>query len=162
MNYRIDRCRSVRDLEGLTELCAAHAEYERLSFDPCAFETRIGRWLEVPEPTAFIWMARLGSRPVGYAAASTEFSTLAAAPYLHLDCLFLLEEARSSGLGSHLVAEVVAHAQSLGLTWLEWQTPDWNEGAARFYARLGATSRSKTRFMLPTRTFSWPSSGGCS
>lgn len=44
---------------------------------------------------------------------------------------------------------VGALARALGLGHVEWQTPDWNEGAIRFYDRLGATARPKLRYALP-------------
>jgi RimJ/RimL family protein N-acetyltransferase len=43
---------------------------------------------------------------------------------------------------------VTAEARALGLTEVQWQTPSWNEGAIRFYDRLGARARAKTRFTL--------------
>jgi hypothetical protein len=32
---------------------------------------------------------------------------------------------------------------------VQWQTPAWNEGAIRFYDRIGAVSKEKLRFFLP-------------
>jgi len=33
---------------------------------------------------------------------------------------------------------------------IQWQTPDWNENAARFYLREGASMLPKARFTLRT------------
>ncbi|MFJ7591829.1 hypothetical protein ACIQZO_31565 [Streptomyces sp. NPDC097617] len=37
----------------------------------------------------------------------------------------------------------------LGLDHVEFQTPEWNEGAIGFYDRLGATGGPKLRYSLP-------------
>ncbi|MCY0934063.1 GNAT family N-acetyltransferase [Streptomyces sp. H34-S4] len=68
-----------------------------------------------------------------------------------MDCLYLTEEARGHGLGAALMDEVAALARGLGLGHVEWQTPDWNEGAIRFYDRLRATGKPKLRYALPVR-----------
>lgn len=85
----------------------------------------------------------------GYAACSEEFAFWDARHYLHMDCLYLAEEARGHGLGAALMAAVAGLARELGLEHVEWQTPDWNEGAIRFYDRLGATGRPKQRYAWP-------------
>jgi ribosomal protein S18 acetylase RimI-like enzyme len=40
------------------------------------------------------------------------------------------------------------HARAQGCEALQWQTPVWNEGAIRFYDRLGATRLAKQRYTL--------------
>lgn len=65
-----------------------------------------------------------------------------------MDCLFLAADHRGGGLGALLVEAVVAEARRLGLEEVQWQTPAWNEGAVRFYHRLGARAREKLRFSL--------------
>lgn len=146
MTGAVERCRTRQDLEGLTGLCRAHAAYEGLAFDPDGFEDRLAVWIEPPDPTLFLWMVRDGSEPLGYASASMEFSTLAAARYLHLDCLFVADHARSRGLGASLIAAAATLGRDRGLSRMEWQTPSWNTRAARFYERLGARAVSKLRF----------------
>ena len=43
---------------------------------------------------------------------------------------------------------VVAMTRSLGLQEVQWQTPEWNDGAVRFYERRGAVAKAKQRFTL--------------
>ncbi|MEU7071453.1 GNAT family N-acetyltransferase [Streptomyces narbonensis] len=88
----------------------------------------------------------------GYATCAPELSTWDGVAYLHMDCLYLTSTARGHGLGPLLVDAVRAEARALGLTEIQWQTPAWNEGAIRFYDRLGATSKEKRRYTLPTDT----------
>ena len=38
--------------------------------------------------------------------------------------------------------------KAVGIDEIQWQTPEWNADAARFYRRLGATETVKRRFAL--------------
>ena len=67
---------------------------------------------------------------------------------MHLDCLFVDAAFRGGGIGRSLVDAVCVVARSLNIDELQWQTPQWNASAQRFYARLGASARAKTRFTL--------------
>ncbi|MFJ3973991.1 GNAT family N-acetyltransferase [Streptomyces sp. NPDC090021] len=66
-----------------------------------------------------------------------------------MDCLYLAAAARGQGLGAALVDGVTGLARELGLEQVQWQTPEWNEGAIRFYDRLGAASDPEFRYTLP-------------
>lgn len=91
----------------------------------------------------------LSSLPLaGFASARLELSTWDAGRYLHLDCIYLRPNDRGGGLGRELIAEVARAAVELGAVNLQWQTPSWNEGAVRFYRRLGASAVEKLRFTL--------------
>jgi hypothetical protein len=89
---------------------------------------------------------------IGYSTCSAEFATWSAAEFLHIDTLYVEEGFRGLGIGKHLLDAVVAHASMLGLTEVQWQTPDWNTDAVRFYERVGAVSTNKIRFKLPVTT----------
>jgi GNAT superfamily N-acetyltransferase len=67
---------------------------------------------------------------------------------MHLDCLFVREPARGRGVGAALLHAVFAIATAQEIAELQWQTPDWNEPAIRFYRRLGAQGKAKLRFTL--------------
>ena len=86
---------------------------------------------------------------MGYATWSLEFSTWRAAEYVHVDCLYLDASCRGQGLGRCVMESIAQRAAVLGATHLEWQTPEWNEDAARFYDSLGARSAVKRRFTWP-------------
>jgi hypothetical protein len=49
-----------------------------------------------------------------------------------------------------LLNAVRAHAAVSGIPEIQWQTPDWNEDAARFYLPTGAAMLPKARFILRT------------
>ncbi|MFB2555645.1 GNAT family N-acetyltransferase [Herbiconiux liangxiaofengii] len=92
---------------------------------------------------------------VGYASISREHSTWTAAPFAHLDCLFVDADHRGEGVGVLLFDAVAREAGAMGLSQLQWQTPEWNTRAAEFYSALGGRAQQKLRFSLilePTPT----------
>lgn len=134
------------DAGQLAALCQAHAEFERLDFDSHGFAPRLAAALSCGALHA--WLALDGAQAVGYATASPVFSTLQAAHYMHMDCLYLAPDWRGQGLGRALMQAVRDHAQAQGCTQLQWQTPDWNHAAIGFYRRVGARDLPKQRFSL--------------
>lgn len=147
MSVTIERIQEPADDAAERALAVAHARYERSVTDvPLDWGHRISRLIASGRLDLFV--ARAENESVGYATLTQGVDTWSAEPYGFLDCLFVAEEHRSAGLGAQLIDAVVAHARSLGLAELQWQTPAWNEGAIRFYNRLGAEQRSKEVFML--------------
>ncbi|UQX03631.1 GNAT family N-acetyltransferase [Streptomyces sp. RerS4] len=138
------------DLLRLVTLIHEHIAYERAAPRPDGLADRLAPHLFGDAPRLWVLLAENPEGAVaGYAACSEEFSFWDAGPYLHMDCLYLAEEARGHGLGAALMAGVADLARERGLAHVEWQTPDWNEGAIGFYDRLGATSRPKRRYAWP-------------
>ncbi|MET8507052.1 GNAT family N-acetyltransferase [Streptomyces sp. NPDC004787] len=136
------------DLPRVAELAAEHAAYEKAAPPRPDLAEALGPLLfGAPEPRLRCLVAELPDGSLaGYATCAPEVSTWAAAEYLHMDCLYLTESARGHGLGALLMSAVRAEARALGLAHVEWQTPDWNTSAMRFYARLGATPKPKARY----------------
>ena len=139
------------DLPALARLCADHAQYERAPHDPDGHIERLSAALFDPAPRALAWVAQVDGEIVGYASGAVEFSTWTAREFLHLDCLYLDDRARGGGLGSDLLDAVRAEARDRGLVSVQWWTPDWNDGAVRFYERHGARAEPRTRFVLDLR-----------
>lgn len=52
--------------------------------------------------------------------------------------VFVEESARGEGAGEALMRRAAQLAVERGCAIVKWQVADWNEGAARFYERLGA------------------------
>ncbi len=146
-----------RDLGELARLCAEHAAYERAPrpavADDAAGPERLGE-LFLRRAHALCLVAELPQgepaqhRLGGFASAFLERSTWDAGRYLHLDCLYLREPYRGRGLGRRLMQGIARAAVNLKAVNLQWQTPEWNAGAAAFYGRLGAGSQAKLRFTL--------------
>lgn len=132
------------DAAALATLCAEHAAFERIAYEPMGHAERLRQGLA--EGRVQIWLAQGQEALLGYAAVSVDFSTISARPYLHLDCLYLREAARSQGIGQRLMQAVEAAGLQAGCREMQWQTPAWNSGAIRFYERIGARALPKQRF----------------
>jgi GNAT superfamily N-acetyltransferase len=137
------------DVPGLMAICAEHAEFERLPHVPGVDSTVIADALDGDRPQLVAWLAYINAAVVGYASATVDFSTLDRVIYLHMDCLYVRAPWRSHGIGRQLLGHVIAHAAALRCGSVQWQTPAWNDGAARFYRRLGAGEYAKLRYVLP-------------
>lgn len=131
----------------LLPLIAAHARFERAAATCTADALKSA--LAAPSALLFAWLAvdEMG-RAIGYATATRDFSTWTGKPFLHLDCLFISETARGTGAGTQLLGAVRMFAVRLGIVELQWQTPEWNAPAERFYMKQGATVTGKRRFRL--------------
>lgn len=137
------------DLAELTELIREHARYERATELRPDLEDALQPWLFSPQPRAHMLIAATDSTLIGYASWSLEASTWQAGEYAHLDCLYLREAARGHGVGRALMDDVATAAHVAGARELQWQTPQWNTGAIRFYRRTGAHEALKIRYTLP-------------
>ncbi|WP_266168742.1 GNAT family N-acetyltransferase [Dyella subtropica] len=136
------------DVDRLVPLCAEHAAYERISH---AGDQRIDALIHALDSSPahlHAWIAEAGDSAVGYVTATLDFSTLDRAVFLHMDCLYVREGWRGRAIGWRLWREVYDFARAHGCRNMQWQTPQWNEDAARFYRRLGASELSKRRFTL--------------
>lgn len=132
------------DLPALAELCAAHAAYERAGPVPADLAERLRGALAGPRPRlGCLVLATPDGALTGYATFTRDFATWSGTEYTHLDCLYLRDEWRGRGWGRLLFEAVAARA---GGAELQWQTPDWNTAAQRFYDRLGGRGSPKVRY----------------
>ena len=136
------------DLEELVLLCEEHAEYERAPFSASGLHERLRGALFGPSPRAACWVVDGEEELAGFAVAAEEFSTWDGSSFVHLDCLFLRPAYRGRSLGRALLRRVASFALERGAANLQWQTPDWNVDAVRFYDRSGAKKGNKVRFTL--------------
>ena len=145
----IGRVRALerRDLPELVALCREHVRYERASWAEYERERKLEA-LFLDPGGARCWVVDGSDELAGFASANLELSTWDAGHYLHLDCLYLRAAYRGRGWGRTLVEHVTRVALELGAVNVQWQTPTWNEGAVRFYERLGAGAAEKLRFTL--------------
>lgn len=136
------------DLTAFVDLCAEHAAFERAD---C---TRAGKLEALHEAfrsdLLLGWVAEATGSVIGYATATIDFSTWRAAKFMHLDCLFIQESARGRGVGCRLFRAVLEEAQRREISELQWQTPEWNLEADKFYRRFGPVVTRKLRYTLQT------------
>lgn len=147
MNCARIREAQASDLAQLTQLCIEHAAYERVSIESPSV-SRLHTALFDQPIRLRAWVAECADELIGYATATVDFSTWSAREFMHLDCLYVREDKRGHGLGRLLLDAVIAHADARNIAEVQWQTPDWNVDAQRFYARLGASTANKMRFTL--------------
>jgi ribosomal protein S18 acetylase RimI-like enzyme len=137
------------DVPELMAICAEHADFEQLPHVPGERAAALAGALDGDTPRLMAWLACIGDAVVGYASATVDFSTLDRVSYLHMDCLYVRAPWRNHAIGRQLWEHVIAHASAQRCASVQWQTPAWNDGAARFYRRLGANEHAKLRYVLP-------------
>jgi GNAT superfamily N-acetyltransferase len=130
------------DLPLIAELIRGLARYERLADEVTMTEEKLDRTLFGERPYAETLIAEDGDTPVGFALFFHNFSTFLAQPGIYLEDLFVLPEARGSGVGRALLERLAQLAVERDCGRLEWAVLDWNESAIGFYERLGARPNS--------------------
>ena len=116
------------------ELATFEKEPEAVTVTEAAmFDAGFGK-----KPTWFGWVAE-GSddRIVGIAICYDRYSTWKGR-CLYLEDIVVTDSMRGQGIGDLLFRECVKHALTNNYHSMRWQVLDWNEGAIRFYKRMGA------------------------
>ncbi|WP_264552977.1 GNAT family N-acetyltransferase [Flavobacterium sp. N2038] len=147
MEYSIRNC-EITDLPKLIVLCQKHAEFEQADFSSEGKEDGLKNALFGQNPKLFCLVVAAKETIIGYASYTFDFSTWNAASFIYMDCLFLEEEARSYGIGELLIEKLKEIGTQNNCVNLQWQTPQFNERAIKFYNRIGAKGKDKVRFTL--------------
>jgi GNAT superfamily N-acetyltransferase len=88
-------------------------------------------------------------------------SSFRARPFLYLEDLLVSEEARGRGVGEALMAALAREGVARGAMRIDWAVLDWNEGALRFYRRLGAREQAEwLRYTLEEEAMKRLAGGG--
>jgi GNAT superfamily N-acetyltransferase len=127
------------DLAAIVRLIHGLAEFEQLSHLVKVTSESLAPHLFGPHPVAEALVAESAGRVVAFALFFTNFSTFLAQPGLYLEDLFVEPEQRGRGIGQALLEQLARLAAERGCGRFEWSVLDWNEGAIRFYQRMGAT-----------------------
>lgn len=151
MNYKIRKA-EPRDINEIIKLCAEHAELEQAEFSPVEKAEKLAEFLFSDSPPVFCLVVESENEILGYTTFMPEFSTWEADYYIYMDCLFLRPQARNLGIGEQLIKEIAKFAKSRNIQQIQWHTPSFNERAIKFYKRIGANSKEKTRFFLDEKT----------
>ena len=129
---------TVADMPLIAALIRGLAEYEGLSHAVRMDEAVLERHLFGPRPMAEVLIGEIDGQPRGFALFFHNFSTFEGQPGVWLEDLFVVPDARRSGLGRKLLGEVARIAVERGCPRMEWSVLDWNMMAINFYRSLGA------------------------
>jgi GNAT superfamily N-acetyltransferase len=129
---------TVDDVPLILSFIRGLADYEKLLDAVKATEEMLRDTLFGPRPAAEVLIAEDHGKPVGFALFFENFSTFLAQRGIYLEDLFVIPEARGSGVGRLLLQRLAALALERGCGRLEWAVLDWNAPAMAFYKRMGA------------------------
>lgn len=146
--FNIRPC-SPLDLDKLMVLIEKHAEFEKALFTKEGKQASLETALFGEQAPLNCIVAEVSSKVIGYATYTFDYSTWDAAWFIHLDCLYLEDDYRSYGIGQLLMEKVKEIGKARGCVNMQWQTPDFNERAIKFYKRIGGIGKNKVRFTLP-------------
>ena len=121
----------------ILELDRELADFEKLSGPDDAEGKRLLSWIFDSKRLEAL-VAEEDGAILGIALFYEGLGTFRAKPFLYLEDLVIAGQARSRGVGEALMAALAREVVSRGALRLEWTVLDWNEGAIRFYERLGA------------------------
>jgi GNAT superfamily N-acetyltransferase len=136
------------DLSHLVNLCKLHAAFEKAEYNTERKKELLDKHLFSNNPSLFCLVVEKANILIGYSTYMKQFSTWDANYYIYMDCLFITEESRGFGIGEKLINRIMKEAQKLDCVLIQWQTPDFNKRAMKFYNRIGAKSKNKERFFL--------------
>lgn len=126
------------DIALIAHFIRALAEYEKLLDEVRLDEAVLAEKLFGPRPYAEVLIGEINGKPQGFALFFHNFSTFEGRPGIYLEDLFVTPEARGSGLGTALLAELARLAVERDCARLEWSVLDWNQPSIGFYKALGA------------------------
>lgn len=128
------------DLPALLPLMRAYCDFYQVNPSDQALLELSRALLADPEREGLQLLARNGAgSAVGFATLYWSWETLRAARVGVMNDLYVVAEARGSGVADALVAACVERCREHGAGRLVWQTAGDNHRAQALYARLGAT-----------------------
>ncbi len=137
-----------KDIPQLIDLCEAHAIFEQSEYSKKHKAEKLAEGLFSKTPKVYCLVAEHKETLLGYASYTVQYSTWDADEYIYMDCLYLNASARGQNIGEQLIRRIQEEGKKLNFNLIQWQTPDFNTRAIKFYNRIGASSRSKERFYL--------------
>lgn len=147
MDYIIRPCEE-KDLAALVNLCAAHAAYEKSEYSSEGKLEGLRQAIFGSPKRLNVWIVEVKGKAEGFTSFTFDFSTWDASPFLYMDCLYLNESVRSMGIGAEIMQRIREVARENKCVNIQWQTPEFNARAIKFYVGLGSVGKQKMRFFL--------------
>lgn len=144
----IIRFAKEEDIPQLVNLCKQHAEFEKSDYNQEGKQEDLNAALFQNPKQLYCLVVELENNLIGYATYMKQYSTWDANHYIYMDCLFLNEASRGFGIGEKLVDRIKEKSRTLNCTLIQWQTPEFNVRAMKFYERIGAQPKPKVRYFL--------------
>jgi GNAT superfamily N-acetyltransferase len=143
------RWATVSDVEDLALILREMALHYRQAPLPQAMaRAAVQRWLADESPAyphfALAWR---GGEVAGLASVAIAHPGVDLQRLLVLKDLFVRDGHRSAGIGQALLKFLAGHCLAKGIGRIDLTTEDWNEGAIRFYDRLGAERHDQKIFL---------------
>ncbi|HXV24276.1 MAG TPA: GNAT family N-acetyltransferase [Alphaproteobacteria bacterium] len=136
MSQILIRRAKQEDAGTLMRLILELAEFEKLAHEVRASAADLVREGFGARPHYEAVLAEEDGRALGFALFFFSFSTFEGRPGLHLEDIFVIEEARGRGVGRKLMASLAKIAVESNCARLDLSVLHWNP-ARRFYDRLG-------------------------
>ena len=98
------------------------------------------------EPKFHVLLAEYDGSAVGFLSYTVNYSIWLGMQYMNIDDVFVDDDHRGKGVGEALMQNAKEVCISLGGSRIRWEVDKNNEGAIRFYRRLGAAYAAKGIF----------------
>lgn len=127
-------------------LAAMQEHYREEVRSPAEIEARLTRWLVADGRMGRLVICVDQDQALGFAT----YSVLVPGPDLRtamlVKDLFVLPAARGRGAGQALMRHLAAICLAEGIARIDLTTESWNEGAVRFYRRIGGDLMHQKRY----------------
>lgn len=129
-------------------LCEMAVHYRQPPLDHDRALSAARKWLGEESPAyPHFALAFVGDEVSGLASVAIAHPGIDLERLLFLKDLFVRDGARDAGVGRALIGFLAGHCLSQCIGRIDLTTEDWNEGALRFYARLGAERHDQKVFL---------------
>lgn len=140
----------ARDEEAFLGLTRAFYAHERFDFDPAASGRMVRHLLANPQAGA-VWLAWRDGCAIGYLVLTRCYSLEFGGPFVLLDEIFVLPEARGAGLGRRLLDTASQYCRDTGAGYLRLEVQKKNARSVDIYRAYGFRTEDRFLMSLPVR-----------
>lgn len=129
-------------------LCAMAAHYQQAPLAHALAAATARQWLGDESPAyPHFALAFVDGEVAGLASVAIAHPGIDLERLMFLKDLFVRDSARGKGVGRALIGFLADHCLDKGIGRIDLTTEDWNEGALRFYDRLGVERHGQKVFL---------------